>query len=295
LRTLRSSGVILLVTGAYLLVGVGTFVEWRITGNDSWIEGFFQSPGALLALWLAIVNCAFSYRARNFFASSEPMHTAWTLVCLSAACDVVGVLATQILAATSAMNPLFHMSFWSAGLGDEVRQVGLVLGGVCRFGLLAGGLWYAIEAYRRSGLLAGYRWLDHALLGIMAAYVISEIVEVMTAIRDVRRPTLVQIAGWPVDPLLWFLLAQALLLRRSAKAMGGGWIGRCWKTMSAGVVLVAAGDVMLMATRMGYLPWPYSALEWYIWLPAAAAFALAPAYQIEAVAHASEISILRSE
>lgn len=287
LRTLRWSDSIILLTSVYLAIGLLTFAEYWITGNDSWIIGFFQSPGALLALCLALGACTFSYRARSFFASSEPMHTAWTFVCLSAGCDVVSVVTTQILAAPSSMNPLFHMPFWSAGLGGQIHSVGFVVGGVCRYGLLAWGLWNALKAYQRSGLLTRFRWTDHALLGVMAAYVIYEMMEVITAIRDVRRPTLTEVAGWPVDPLLWFLLAQALLLRRSAKAMAGGWIASCWKAMSLGVMLVAAGDMLLMAARMGYLPWPYSAVEWYIWLPAGAAFALAPAYQVEAVAHAS--------
>ncbi len=120
----------------------------------------------------------------------------------------------------------------------------------------------------------------------MGAYVAWEVFATITALR-VRNTSVFEAASWPVDPLLWFLLAEALLLRRSAGEMGGGSVARCWKSLAAGVMLVALGDILLLAWRMGYVPWPYSAIEWYVWLPAGAAFALAPAYQLESIAHAA--------
>ena len=277
------------MTTAYLALGLATFAAWLLTGDDSWVSGFFHLPGALVALWLSASSLVLGDRARSCFAAGEPMHSVWSLFRLSAACDLTGAVATQLLASESPLNPLYRRSFWSDDFADRLRQTGLILGGTCRYALLAWALWYALQAYRRSGLLARYRATDHLVLCAMGAYVIYEMFEVITAVRGGLKQTVAQIAGWPVDPLLWFLLAQALLLQRSAREMGAGWIGRCWKALSAGVMLVALGDIALLAARLGYLPWPYSALEWYIWLPAGAAFALAPAFQVEAVAHASAL------
>ena len=55
------------------------------------------------------------------------------------------------------------------------------------------------------------------------------------------------------------------------------------RAFSVGIFLLLVGDVMIWATVWGYLPWPWSGLGWFVWIPAAAAFALAPLYQWEAM------------
>jgi hypothetical protein len=42
----------------------------------------------------------------------------------------------------------------------------------------------------------------------------------------------------------------------------------------------------MWATAYEYIAWPYSAITWFIWYPASAAYALAPAYQVAAECHA---------
>ena len=86
-----------------------------------------------------------------------------------------------------------------------------------------------------------------------------------------------------MDPLLWMLLWQALRLFRSVRQMGLGWIGKCYGAFALGIVLVLLGDVAIWATSWGYLPWPWRAIGWYVWIPAAGAFAAAPAFQWEAM------------
>jgi hypothetical protein len=46
------------------------------------------------------------------------------------------------------------------------------------------------------------------------------------------------------------------------------------------VFLTAIGDAGGWAEAYGYLPYPWSAAVWFVWLPAAACFALAPAFLI---------------
>jgi hypothetical protein len=43
------------------------------------------------------------------------------------------------------------------------------------------------------------------------------------------------------------------------------------------------GKFGLWVTSYDYLHWPWSAVVWYIWLPANCALALAPAYQLETI------------
>src|SRR5260370_25899649 len=89
--------------------------------------------------------------------------------------------------------------------------------------------------------------------------------------------------NFPAAPLLWVLLAQALRLLRSVQQMGAGWISKCYGAFSVGIFLTLVADVTIWATSCGYLPWPWSALRRYVWIPAAVAFALAPVYQWDAM------------
>ena len=82
-------------------------------------------------------------------------------------------------------------------------------------------------------------------------------------------------------------MGEALLLRRSVQRMGSSRIAKCWSAFSIGVFLIALGDVGGWAEVYGYLPYPWSSLTWFLWLPAAACFALAPAYQLEAIRSAA--------
>lgn len=56
---------------------------------------------------------------------------------------------------------------------------------------------------------------------------------------------------------------------------------------SAGIILTCLGDIGMWASHYGYLPWPWTSLAWYLWLPAASCFALAPACQLQALHRAT--------
>jgi hypothetical protein len=163
------------------------------------------------------------------------------------------------------------------------RRYGHFLGGTLRFGLLAVGLFWALKVYRRAGFLGRLSWLEWLTMAPAAVYVLFEAGGVVVAVRGGKELVLWEILGWPVDPLLCVLLAEAFLLRSSVERMGEGWIGRSWKAFSAGVFLILLGNIGGMAEAYGYLQWPWNSLTWYIWIPAACAFALAPAYQLDAI------------
>jgi hypothetical protein len=280
------SSLILLAAITYLALGLLCFAVWRWTADDRWVEDFFKVPGACLLTTFAVIELCFSLLVIREFSADQPMRKAWKLIAFSAACDVVSALCVQVLAAESLLNPLTHMSWWSNSVAATIRQFGLSVGGPFRFALLVTGFAYALRTYRRTGLLARLKAIDWILLSIILAYMAVEAWDVTTAFRHGLVPTPATVIGWPTDPLLWLLLAEALLLYRSVRQAGDGLIGRCWKAFSIGVFLVSLGDIAIWATSRGFLPWPWSALEWYIWLPAASAFALAPAYQLEAISNA---------
>lgn len=277
---------ILLVTSIYVSLGVVAFVAWEATGNVGWVVRFFRVPGALLLVWLALIEYWLTLRVRRQFPPGEALHTAWGWISLSALCQLLGAACTQVLAFNDGLNFLARLPNWTDASSSAFRQVGLLLGGLFRYGLLATGLMVTVRAYRRAGFLGRLRVVDRVLLWAAGAYVVLEFAAVARAIRNGKHPGLLEVAGWPVDPLLVLLLGGALLLHRSARGMGPGWRSRCWASYSIGILLVLLGDVGLWLTQYGYLTWPSSSVVWYIWLPAGCAFALAPAHRLETICRA---------
>jgi hypothetical protein len=270
----------------FLAAGVVAFAGWRLTGNDAWVERFFRVPGSLLIVALASAQLWLSSRIWAELLPGDPLRGAWLLIGLSAACDLCGAIAAQALG-----DPGLRLLAYVPGLPPSVpgiaRQCGLVLGGACRFALLTAGLLAALKIYRKAAFLGRLKAPDWVLLAVFGGYIVREAADLVAAIRAGRHPGFFEAIGWPVDPLLALLLAEALLLFRSTQRMGSGWISSCWRAFSVGIVLILLGDAAIWAAAYGYLPWPWSALEWFVWTPAAGAFALGPAYQLEAIQHAS--------
>ena len=275
-----------MVTAAFLAGAAATHLQWFHTGDDRWAVAYVRTMGAAVLAALPAAAAWLSYQISREFSPREPMQAAWRLIAGSALFDLGGQFASQVLPVNFPGNPLVWFDWWSPGAGEGLREWGLFLGGPCRFALLAVALYYALEVYRRAGFLGRFRGLNRPVLAGMAAYVVVEAWATGAAIWRGKTPGLAEVAHYPTDPLLCVLLAEAMLLYRSAQEMGRGWVGRCWTSIGVGVFLVSMGDMLLMATNYGYLPWPSASIGWYVWFPAAAAFAIAPTYQLDAIAHA---------
>lgn len=280
---LECASYVLAATGAFLLLGLGLLAAYLLTGNAGWVENFFRAPGALFFLVLASLQLAFALMVWKEFRPGEPMRLAWALISWSAGFEVAGTLATKLLAPDSSLSFLKHTSAWSDRIAHNLQFYGWLASGTIRFALLAGGLLAALKVYHRAGFLGRLRVPDRLILAAIAIYIFWEAAAVVVAVQKGKQLGWEEIAGWPVDPLLFILTLEAMLLYRSVRQMGISWIGRCWMAFSAGILLVVIGDASFLAGAYGYLPWPWSALEWYVWLPSSAAFAIAPAYQLEAV------------
>lgn len=227
-----------------------------------------------------------SYRVSREFASGEPLLAGWRLIALSGAFDLLGALEVQILSADSILNPLTLGAWWSPGLATDIHEWGLFVGGPCRLFVLAAGLLFVLEVYRRSGFLARLMIRDWVVVGAMTIYVLVEAWAVAVSIRHGKRPGLGEMLHYPTDPLLLLLLCEALVLYRSVARMGASLVGWCWKAFSNGIILTAIGDLLILSEAYGHIQWPWSAVNWFVWFPAAAAFAAAPTYQLEAIASA---------
>ncbi len=280
------SSLVFLGTGAFLIAGLLDYVLYAWTGDSRWIKMFFAIPGALALVWLSATSLAFSLIALRGFAPGQSMRNAWVLISLSAGFDLAAAITVQIFAKTSPLNPLIHFPWWSSAVAANIRQCGVILGGTCRLSLLAVGLGWARRTYRTLGVVSGSLSLgDRAVLAIAAVCIALEVREVVVFLASGWRPPVSWVLGWPTDPLLWLLLLQALRLHRAVQQSGAGLIGRSWRAFSVGVFLVSLGDLAQLVNRYLF-PGAWSVVTWYIWLPAAAAFALAPLYQLEAMHYA---------
>jgi hypothetical protein len=276
---------ILSASAACFAGGIAALVAWRFSGDPHWIEQFFRIPGAFMMVLLAAMQVWLSIWAARQFSPGEEMRSAWTLITMSAVCAGAAAVLGQWLSVPSVVNPVARLLATPEKWFADFRTVAQLLGGPARFALLACGLYLALRAYRRAGFLGRLRWTDVVVLAIFAAYLARNVADVLAAHREF---SWVEVARWPTDPLLLVLLAEGMMLRRSVQQMGQGWVGRCWTAFSLGVFLTAAGDVGGWAEAYGYLPYPWSAVVWFLWLPAAVCFAVAPAYQLEAIRFAVE-------
>jgi hypothetical protein len=96
---------------------------------------------------------------------------------------------------------------------------------------------------------------------------------------------------WLSDPLLSLLLIEAILVRRSVVRMGQGLVAKCWGMYVLAIVITSAGDAAIWAGNHDLLSEQLTALSWYIWFVAAAAFACAPAYQLAAISLTREDTV----
>jgi hypothetical protein len=275
---------ILWLTAAHMAVSAMIFIFWRIMGDNARIELFFKYQGSLFFVLCAAAELCLAWNAFRQFSSGEPMRAAWLLITFASFYRFVGYLFSQILNSESYLNPLFlALGAQHASLYQTCRRFGLLIGGPLSMAVLSAGLFLILRILRRLGILSRLRALDFLLISAVAAFTMREVYEIVEWVRITPAPyDPYKVLGWASDPLLSILLVEAILIRRSAVETGWGLLARSWGAFSLGIFLTSLGDIGLWATAYNYLPWPYSSVTWYLWFLASAAYALGPAYQVEA-------------
>ena len=268
-------------TVAHLAVGLGMVVASRLSGKPDLIANFFRYPGAIYLVGMSAIAFWLSLRCWRQFSKADLLRQAWLLIMLAAAMDALGNVCLHVLGAYAWLNPLTHTaSGWPAPAIKLLGRVGLLLGGLFQMALLACGLSFVLRAYRRSGLFPNLsRWIC-LLAGVLMLYTVHEARLLQALLRSGKVSGGIQILGWPSDPLLIVLLFEAVCILRPVLGTGWGLIARCWAAFAAGIVFHALGDIL--ASRHGYPPQTIGTLSWCAWFLAGAAYALGPAYQLEA-------------
>lgn len=277
---------IVTVTALHMATGAGAAIAWWFTGDASIIVDFFHYFGALFLIGLSAAEVWLSAFCWRQFAPDDVLRKPWFLIMAAAALHLTGNLCSQWLGVESEINPLVYCDLRSVKTTvDALHEIGTLLAGPLQMVPLAYGLLLVLRVCRRSILLLRFSRFDWLMLTALIAYTTREAWQVLGYVRAGKSFTTYEVFSWTSDPLLIVLLFEAICLRRSVLSMGQGLVAKCWGAFAAAIVLTALGDVGIWATWNGYLAWPLNAIGWYVWSLAASAYAVGPAYQVEAFRH----------
>lgn len=280
---------LLILTGVAVALSGWSFAMCLITGDLWYMSSVFAAVSGAFLVTAALFELLLIVPVYLRFSSDQHLHKAWFLIMSAAGCRVIGLAIAHVGASNSELSPFHGRLFQASGISaTAVRDAGIVFSSPLAFALLAVGLWYVLQAYDSIGWSASLDWTDYIILSIMMAQCVNHFtliyVNVTTAPETID---LFRVLNWTSEPLLLWLMLLACRLRRSAGRMGGGWVARCWQSYSLAVLLTCLGDVGIWAVAYDHVKWPLSFLTYFIWIPAAAAFALAPAFQFAAIGQLS--------
>ncbi len=271
------------ITAAHLALALVIAAIAELTGKAALLTDFLRYPGALFLVSMSAATLWLSWRCWQQFSKNDLLRQAWLLIMWAAGAQLVGALCTQVFGAYTHLNPLMYTnSGWPAPAIRLLGRVGLLMGGAFQMTLLACGLSFVLRAYRRSGLfprLAHWVWLLGATLVL---YTVHEAKLLQALLQTGKASSGFQVLGWPSDPLLIVLLFEALCILRPVLGTGWGLIAKCWGAFAAGIALHAVGDILLLTEWRGGLSDLVRTFGWLTWFLAAAAYAVGPAYQLEA-------------
>jgi len=262
-----------------LALSVLSAVLWALTGDMSWTVDFFRYPGAWFLVFTCAVQLHLSYGVWKSFESGEPLELAWFLFTMAAAVRLLGTTISQLL------RPFLMDGRWLDP--TVVRDMGIVLSSPLMFLLLGAGLALVLRVYNQLGLLRTLNKVDYVLIGLSVLFCLHQAKEVIEWLPDLkRRFNVFAMLNWASDPLLSLLLVESIVLWRAGRNLAGGYIEHCYRAFAVAVMLTSLGNAGIWIEAWGLLPWPYRAVVWFIWIPAAVWYAAAPAYMAEAISRA---------
>lgn len=280
--------IIVLGVALVLVTGIIVALAWWQTNDPRWVRRFFSFPGALFLVGCSSLQLWLSFQCWRRFSRGDLLRPAWFLISLSALAQWLGAIFGQVLAAESGLNPLLLLPAPIGGsLIPWIAEYAPLFSPLYML-FLCLGLFHVVKACRQNGILGRFRPVDFLLLGVVAVYTINFFATVVLIPHGSAPAGGAQtILSWTSDPLLCILLFQAILIRRSVANMGWGLIARCWLSFTIAIFATSVGDIGLWAWSRGYLPGALEAASWYVWFLASAAYALGPAYQLQAMLHAT--------
>jgi len=264
---------IIAVTGTYLCLGAFALYVWSHASPAFSVQASPGGAEALSVIGMAAAQAWFCALALRAFEAGAPLRRAWFLIMLSAAAHVAGGLLSQTASLPASL---------ALGSADQIRRIALLFSGPLQMALLAAGLLVALRILWKLGFWVRPKAAGWALAGILILFTLTRFAA--TAAGQLTADTAISLVR---SLLLSVLSLEALFLWLSAARMGKGPIAKCWRAFAIGVFVIGFGEAAVWAIG-GYVPaWMVAALEWYVWFPAVAVFALAPAHTVAAVRRAT--------
>lgn len=276
--------ILLLMT---LQVSVGIFLHfvWLWTGNFGWMRWYFDYQGTIYLIFLDVFKLWLCIVAWKQFREKESMRSAWLLISLAMGFELAGDLLKHWLRYDTYINPLHYIwPTWNASAANTLHIWGSAIAGPVFMAFLAAGLYKGLQHYRKIGMAGKLRRYDYVLVGaagIYALYVLVTVVRI--ALQNTALIGTSWMLTWPNDMILALLLLEAILLFRTATDMGQGYIALAWGAFAVAIFLTSVESLGQWLTSFGHFPYPANAVVWYLWYVWAAAFALGPAYQVDAI------------
>lgn len=268
----------------HMTIGFCVHAYWLSSFSESVLRVYFDNEGVPVLLLFSILQLVFTFKVHREFSSDQRLGAAWFYLLLASICLFVGTVFRHVLGTGTVINPLTYTSVGNEQFRGLFASIGTAIGGPIYMILLGAGLYTALRVYKHLGMAAKLKAVDLGLIGVTMAYAVIVLVGVVQAVRSNPGGITVQHAlTFPGDYIVGVLLLEAVFLHRSATAMGRGYVSKVWGSFVAGIFLMAFCNLMNWLTAYGVFTWIQTSFVWYLWYPVSAAFALAPAYQWEAV------------
>jgi hypothetical protein len=275
------------MTGAYLTACLLALYACRLAGPGLALQASSDSSGMLPATGMAAVELWLCVLALRSFRAGAPLRWAWLLIAGSAASRLFSCVLAQVLGTSWVLNPLAWAGGAESGRIEAIRHWALVLGGPVQMALLSAGLFVALRALRKFGFWERPSVTDWAVAGMAGLLMLCRLGETAAAFvggAPIRAADLIALAGYP---FLAVLFLEAMLLRQSVARMGRGLVARCWGAFAAAILVTGFAEAAIWVIGHYSTAWPVAVVQCCVWLPGAAAFTLAPAYQVAAQCRAT--------
>jgi hypothetical protein len=282
-----------IVLALHLAVGMVAYAHFLVTGQYVVLGWYFSTLGTLFFLVMTATEFCLAVNCRSWFDPDEPMRLAWGMIACAALARLAGLLLRAVSDGHLPWGYWHQLNLPHQELFANLNQFGLVVGGPLSMAFLAVGLGRVLGVHRKFHLVGSLTRGDKALLTLVLAFSLSQLSINLPLLG--RHPSLGTMLLWLSDPLLSLLLVEAILVRRSVTRMGQGLVAKCWGMFVLAIVITSAGDAAIWADSHSLLSESVTALTWYIWFVAAAAFASAPAYQLAAISLTRDDSLHLAE
>ncbi len=286
---------IFMFLGVHLVVQLLVLNFWNSAGRVFSLRAAAAGASSLPMAGMAAVALWLSLVVLRSFPARAPLRPAWILFALASASNALSNVLAHVLGTYSFLNPLVWTGHATPTLMDQSRSLAFLAGGPLRLVLLAAAMLGVLRMLRKFGFWERPSASDHAVFAIFCLFTLCRFCVAGAASltgAPIGFEEWVSLAGLPI---LCVLVLEAMLLRQAVGRMGHGPIARVWLALVWGVLLTGAAEALQWAAPYSPRSLMLPALVAAIQLPIAAAFALAPAFQVAAQRRAVKTADARED